>query len=102
MTKATIAATKIKSSITPYDYYASQGLILTDPCPRGWCNRGLLCLFHDDQHSGNFGIRPDSGAYKCYACGAAGGDIISFERALHNLSFWNAINKLAKQWGVAI
>jgi len=57
-----------------------------------------LCVFHADKHAGSFGVNLRTGAYKCHACGAGGGDIISFVRQRYNLDFIGAINYLRERY----
>jgi hypothetical protein len=62
------------------------------PAPRrehGWTSGGL-CPFHADRHAGSFYVHLDSGAFKCHACGAGGGDVIAFVRLRDGLSFPDA------------
>ena len=54
-------------------YYESEGLKLTS---RGkW--RTTACQFHGGSDS--MRINTDSGAFACMACGASGGDVLSYE-----------------------
>jgi len=92
-------ANQIKLAISPPDYYR---VVLPDvPLKRiGW-NDGGLCPFHADTSRGSFRINAETGGFKCFSCGAAGGDVIAFEQKRHGLSFPDAIAKLVKDWGLA-
>ena len=59
----------------------------------GW-RKGGLCPFHDDTTEGNFYYHTDSGAFKCHACAAKGGDVIKFLMERYNLSFGKAVKEL--------
>lgn len=88
----------IKRAINPAEFYRHElpGVILKK---QGW-NDGGLCPFHDDNKTGSFRLNLTSGAYKCFACGAAGGDIIAFVMASHGLNFTEALAKLIDDWRV--
>lgn len=89
----------LKSSLSPFDFYSHEldGVIFKK---HGW-NDGGLCPFHSDNSKGSFRVNLTSGAYKCYSCGESGGDIVSFTMASHALSFNEALNKLAYEWGMS-
>lgn len=52
-----------------------------------WLN--MTCPWHDDSHP-SLRINVETGAYRCFVCGAHGGDLISFVRAYRHLSFREA------------
>ncbi len=89
----------IKNQLRPLDFYRHE---LPDATLKrqGW-NDGGLCPFHGDSKPGSFRVNLVSGAYKCFACGAAGGDVIAFAMALYGLRFVEALAKLADDWGLA-
>jgi len=89
----------IKSSINPFDFYRHE-LPHARLKKHGW-NDGGLCPFHSDNKPGSFRVNLETGAYKCFACGMAGGDIIAFIMALHGLQFVEALKKLSDEWGLA-
>jgi len=95
--KTKLNADYIKDSIPTIDFFRYE-LPEAKLKSHGW-NDGGLCPFHDDRKPGSFRINLISGAYKCFACGTSGGDIIDFVRALHGLSFVEALKKLADEWG---
>lgn len=88
----------IKKAVTPPDYFKRTlpGLTIKKA---GWQSGGL-CPFHSDNNPGSFRVNAENGAFKCYSCGAAGGDIIAFEQKLNGLSFPDALQKLANDWGI--
>jgi len=94
----TLNAKFIKSIVKPLDFYTNE---LPDVNIKrgGWVDGGL-CPFHDDHSRGSFKVNLVTGGFKCFACNAAGGDIIDFVRALHGLNFTEALQKLAEEWGI--
>lgn len=93
-----IKSDTVKRAINPADYYR---VALPDiPLKRiGW-NDGGLCPFHGDTERGSFRVNTQTGGFKCFSCGAAGGDVIAFEQKRHGLTFPQALEKLAKEWGL--
>jgi len=75
----------------PANYFKEQGLKLTG----GGEWKNAVCPFHDD-HQPSLRVRLDSGGFKCMACGAHGGDVLSFHMQRYGLGFIAA----AKQLGV--
>ena len=57
-----------------------------------------LCPFHDDSKP-SFNVSQDKQIYKCFACGA-GGNIFTFLRDIENISFIEAVRKLADRGGI--
>jgi DNA primase len=98
-TKQNLNADYIKQSLTARDFYRRE---LPDaPLKKHGWNDGGLCPFHSDNNPGSFRINLATGAYKCFACGAAGGDVIAFAMTLYGLQFLEALAKLADDWGLA-
>lgn len=56
-----------------------------------------LCPFHDEK-SPSFNVRPAQGFYHCFGCGE-GGDVYKFIQQLDQLSFTEAVEKLAARIG---
>ena len=56
-----------------------------------------LCPFHAD-HRPSLYVSPAKQIFKCYACGA-GGDVFKFVQLRENLSFSQAIERLAQRAG---
>jgi CHC2-type zinc finger protein len=88
-----------KESIPPATYYRNElpGM-RTGISGSQWVDGGL-CPFHLDRRPGSFKIELISGAFKCFSCGASGGDIIAFEQAKKRMSFRDALESLAHTWG---
>ena len=59
-----------------------------------------LCPFHDD-HRPSFNVNPAKQIFKCFACGA-GGDVVKFVQMRENLSFPQALQRLADRAGIKI
>ena len=59
-----------------------------------------LCPFHDDKNP-SLSVSASKQLYKCFSCGA-GGDAIGFIMEYDNLSFWEAIKKLAQKYGISL
>ncbi len=93
-----LQANYIKRLLKPLDFYRHE-LPDTKFKKQGW-NDGGLCPFHADNSKGSFRINIETGAYKCFSCGAAGGDVVAFTMALYGLEFLEALHKLADDWGI--
>ncbi len=59
-----------------------------------------LCPFHDD-HKPSMNVSPIKQIFKCFACGA-GGDVFKFIQMRENLSFPQAIERLAERAGIEL
>ncbi len=59
-----------------------------------------LCPFHDD-HRPSFNVNPAKQIFKCFACGA-GGDVVKFVQMRENLTFPQALERLANRAGIKI
>jgi DNA primase len=59
-----------------------------------------LCPFHQEK-TPSFYVNPDNGFYKCFGCGKAG-DAITFVRETEGLTFIEAVETLAKRFGVPL
>ena len=59
-----------------------------------------LCPFHDD-HRPSMYVNPVKQIFKCFACGA-GGDVFKFVQMRENLTFPQAIQRLAERVGIKI
>ena len=70
-------------------YYETQNMKLSG---RGsW--RSARCPFHDDTHP-SLRVRLETGAFRCMACGAHGGDVLAFHMQITGLSFVDAAKAL--------
>jgi DNA primase len=94
-----LKADDIKKAILPASFYQYE--LPNAKLLRPAWNVAGLCPFHDDRKPGSFHVNLKTGAYICFACGSAGGDIIAFMMDVHRLSFTDALNELAKDWGLA-
>jgi DNA primase len=59
-----------------------------------------LCPFHTEK-TPSFGVSPSKGLYHCFGC-SKGGDAIGFLRDVEHLEFAEAVERLAKDAGVAL
>ncbi len=59
-----------------------------------------LCPFHQEK-TPSFYVNPENGFYKCFGCGKAG-DVITFVRETEGLNFTEAVETLAKRFGVPL
>jgi len=59
-----------------------------------------LCPFHDD-HRPSLYVNPTKQIFKCFACGA-GGSIFTFIQMRENLTFGQALERLAQRAGIKI
>jgi DNA primase len=59
-----------------------------------------LCPFHDEK-SPSFNVTPARGLYYCFGCGE-GGDVIQFLRKVDQLTFAEAVERLAATYGVQL
>ncbi|MBS0637343.1 MAG: hypothetical protein JSS12_07515 [Verrucomicrobia bacterium] len=90
----------IKINISPYDFYIKeQSLTRFGTRSKSWAIAGL-CPFHNDHSAGSFKVNLENGAFACFSCGAKGGDIISFTQYKYQLTFWQALERLAYEWRV--
>ena len=67
---------------------------------RNGTNMFGLCPFHNEK-TPSFSVNPDRQIYHCFGCGK-GGDVISFIMEVENLSFPEAVEKLAQRAGMAM
>ena len=59
-----------------------------------------LCPFHDEK-TPSFQVTPARGFFYCFGCGE-GGDVITFMQKIDNLSFAEAVERLADRVGVVL
>jgi DNA primase len=59
-----------------------------------------LCPFHEEK-TPSFNVTPGKELYFCFSC-AAGGDVIKFVQSIENLTFTEAIERLAARAGVEL
>ena len=67
-----------------------------------------ICPFHDDQHDGNFIVRPSTiseanhgNTYRCFVCDAKGGPVQFLMNAEH-MTFPDAIRYLGKKYCIDV
>lgn len=58
------------------------------------------CPFHPDD-TPSFYVSPSKGIFKCFGCGV-GGDAVKFVSLYENIDYWEALEKLAKRYGIRI
>lgn len=73
----------------PPEYYRQQGLKLVG----GGEWRSAVCPFHDDTKP-SLRVRIETGAFRCMACGAHGGDVLAFHRLRYGMGFVDAAKAL--------
>lgn len=95
--KAVIDATKIEDVIGDFVKLRKAGVNFTGICP-----------FHDDQHDGNFIVRPSTisnerggNTYRCFACDAKG-DAVKFLMDHERMTFVDAIRWLGKKYNIEV
>lgn len=90
---------RVKAYIPPAEFYRVE--LPTMPLSKGheWCDGGL-CPLHEDHHAGSFQVNLTTGQFNCFSCKKKGRDIIAFTQLKHGLSFAEALQKLADDWGV--
>ena len=59
-----------------------------------------LCPFHDEK-TPSFQVTPARGFFYCFGCGE-GGDVISFQMKIDNLTFAEAVERLADRVGIVL
>ena len=59
-----------------------------------------LCPFHGEQ-TASFAVSREAGLFLCFGCGA-GGDVIRFIERAEQVSFPEAVRRLARRAGVAL
>ena len=84
----------LPSSIT---YYEKQGIELKG----GGAWRDAICPFHKDTKP-SLRINIEKGAYRCFVCGARGGDVLAFHMHKHGLGFIEAAKELGAWMEVAV
>ncbi len=73
----------------PTEYYARELGKLKGAGP--W--KTAICPFHKDT-SPSLSVKLETGAFRCFACGASGGDLIAFIRQRDGLGFIEACKRL--------
>jgi hypothetical protein len=73
----------------PLHYFAAEGVELAG---RGAWRSGL-CPLHGDSRP-SLRVNVETGAWRCMACNAHGGDVLAFHQQLHGLDFAAAARAL--------
>lgn len=89
----------VKASLPPVLFYLNELPGLEPRRESGWIDGGL-CPFHEDRHAGSFKINLGSGAFHCFSCGVAGGDVIAFYRLKYCCDFMTALRDLEGRAGI--
>ncbi len=88
----------IKESISPLDFYLNE--LPGTTFKRNTWNLAGCCPFHADKKPGSFFVNIETGAFKCFSCDSAGGDIIAYTMTLHGIQFTEALDRLVTDWGL--
>jgi DNA primase len=59
-----------------------------------------LCAFHAEK-TASFGVSREAGLFHCFGCGASG-DVIAFVCRFEQVSFREAVERLAKRAGIVL
>jgi hypothetical protein len=73
----------------PRSFYERELGALRRPS-RGWASPKAGCPFHASKSKTSFRLNLESGAFRCFGCGAKGGDVLSFARLRYHLDFRQA------------
>jgi hypothetical protein len=99
MNRARLEVSDVKAAVSPGEFYSRELPDMPAPKRAGWVDGGL-CQLHADRRPGSFYVNLTSGAFKCFSCGAAGGDVVAFLMLRDGLGFREALERLAEDWGV--
>lgn len=90
-----MTVSEVKQAFTPERYYAEHlpGQF-GKPTGNGWYQWKGLCPFHNDKRPGSFVVNKETGAFKCFSCNEAGGDILDFHMKRYHQTFCVAYNQL--------
>lgn len=86
---------KIRSSVDIVDVISSY-----IPLTGAGKNFFGVCPFHDD-HSPSMSVSREKQIYKCFSCGA-GGNVFTFVQDYENITFLEAVKKLADKVGILV
>lgn len=90
------AIAQVKTANDLCEVVREQGIVLRR---RGHTYFGL-CPFHAEQ-TASFAVSRDAGLFHCFGCGA-GGDVIRFVERMQQVSFPEAVRRLARRAGLSI
>jgi len=80
-----------RSLPSPADYYPANVQKLGQANTSGWALG--LCPFHDDNRP-SLSVNLETGAFKCFACGAKGGGIVDFHMKRYGLNFRDTVKEI--------
>lgn len=85
----------VKNAVPPLQYYRTwlRGAP-GQTTGGGWYRWQGLCPFHADKTPGSFHINSKTGAFKCFSCGAKGGDIIAFHMKARGKTFRESLSEI--------
>jgi DNA primase len=89
---------RLKRSIDTARFYSRETEYLVRN-EDGW--QSALCPIHGEHHPSLQVLIPD-GAFRCLACGVAGGDVISFIMQKNRIGFLDAVHYLKREYGGAV
>ena len=70
------------------------------PLKRAGANHKGCCPFHNEK-TPSFVVSEQKQIFTCFGCGATG-DVIEFTKRYYNLDFGEAVEKLAKEYGIEL
>ena len=87
----------LKMRLSPARYFelSLEGQI-GKPTGQDWYHWNGLCPFHEDRRPGSFVVNKASGAFRCFSCGAKGGDIIAFHMLRQGKTFHETLAELRR------
>jgi DNA primase len=78
----------------PLDFYRREfPQLFNKTFSKKWIS--VICCFHTDKHP-SLSINLDTGAFRCFACGIKGRDIIAFAMLRYGLCFAEAVRLLGE------
>lgn len=80
-----------RDRLPPADVYFSSELPGLKKKPGDWSL--AKCCFHDDKNP-SLSVNMITGAFKCFACGASGKDIVDFHKMRYQRDFVEAAKEL--------
>ena len=95
-----ISKVKVKRAIDPQAFYLKELGIRKFDQSVDWQDAGP-CPFHNGYRTGaRFRVNLNTGAFRCRACDAYGGDILAFLMDRDRLVLPDALARLAREWEV--
>lgn len=97
--RAILQPETVKRAVHPQQFYEFELPTMKRKAGGDRWQDGGLCPFHADNRPGSFKVHTGTGAYRCFSCGAHGGDVIAFTMNRYGMSFREALEHLATAWG---